>query len=153
MLGSLPGRCRLGFGVCEGSSRHRRRSLGGRQLRDGLGESLPSFVFICPSQLELSRCGGPACLCGFRRLRTPPGFIRETPEAIKEASRSALLRLNITNPTALDPAQLFFDLAEKFYYEKASVQPEKGLKEAYIWSYTNEGLVDKVMPEIGRAHV
>ena len=70
----------------------------------------------------------------------------DTPKAIQEAASSALLRLNITNPTALDPAQLFFDLAEKFYYEKASVQPEKGLKEAYIWSYTNEGLVDKVVP-------
>jgi hypothetical protein len=70
----------------------------------------------------------------------------DSPEAIKEASRSSLLRLNITNAANLDPAQLFFDLAEKFYYEKASVQPDKGSKEAYIWTYTDQGLVNKVVP-------
>jgi hypothetical protein len=70
----------------------------------------------------------------------------DTPEAIKDAARQSLVRLNITNPANLDPAQLFFELAEKFYYEKASVQPEKGSKEAYIWTYTDQGLVNKTVP-------
>jgi hypothetical protein len=70
----------------------------------------------------------------------------DTPDAVKDAARQSLIRLNVTNAANLDPAQLFFELAEKFYYEKASVQPERGTKEANIWSYTDQGLVNKVVP-------
>ena len=37
-------------------------------------------------------------------------------------------------------------MAEKFYYEKASIQPDKGSKEAYIWTYTDQGLLNKTVP-------
>jgi hypothetical protein len=70
----------------------------------------------------------------------------DTPEAIREASRQALIRLNITNAANLDPATLFFELAEKFYYDKASIQADKGSKDAYIWTYTDQGLVNKTVP-------
>jgi hypothetical protein len=70
----------------------------------------------------------------------------ETPEAIKGAARHALLRLNVPSPDNLNAPQLFFELAEKYYYEKASIQPEKGSKEAYIWTYTDQGLMNKTVP-------
>jgi hypothetical protein len=70
----------------------------------------------------------------------------DTQEAIKDAARQSLVRLNVTNAASLDPAQLFFELAEKFYYEKASVQADKGSKEAFIWTQTDQGLVNKVVP-------
>jgi len=53
---------------------------------------------------------------------------------------------SILNAANLDPATLFFELAEKFYYDKASIQPDKGAKDAYIWTYTDQGLVNKTVP-------
>ncbi|MGE5612616.1 MAG: HEAT repeat domain-containing protein [Bacillota bacterium] len=73
---------------------------------------------------------------------------KETPQAVKEAAAQSLLRLNVSNPRELNAAQLFYELAEKFYYEKASIVPEPGSDAGFMWSWTEAGLSKKNVPAV-----
>jgi len=65
---------------------------------------------------------------------------KDTPDAVKSATREALLRLNVPNASELSAAQLFYDLADRFYYDKASIIAEPGNSVGYMWSWTERGL-------------
>ena len=71
---------------------------------------------------------------------------KDTPDQVKSAVREALVRLNVPNPGDLNVAQLYYDLAERFYYEKASVVPEPGSNAGFMWSWTERGLTKQNVP-------
>lgn len=71
---------------------------------------------------------------------------KQTPAQIKDAAAQALLRLNVPNPNELNAAQLFVELGEKFYYDKASVAADAGAESAQFWTWTGGTLVRQVVP-------
>jgi len=68
------------------------------------------------------------------------------PETVKSAVRESLVRLNITNPGELNVAQLYLDLAERFYYDKASIVVEPGNNVGFMWTWTERGLSKQNVP-------
>ena len=44
------------------------------------------------------------------------------------------------------PADQFFKLAEKFYYNNASIQADLKAPVAYMWFWTDQGLTYKEVP-------
>jgi hypothetical protein len=70
----------------------------------------------------------------------------DAPATVKDAAKSALIRLHVADVNGQNAAQLFYELAEKFYYEKASVAAAPGAAEAYVWYWSDQGLVNKVVP-------
>ena len=90
----------------------------------------------------LGDIGYEPCVPYLARLATSPA----APQGVRVAARRALVHLGITDTAALDPAQQFFDLAEKFYYNKSSVTPS-GDATAYVWYWTdNMGLTKLDVP-------
>ena len=73
---------------------------------------------------------------------------KETPDSVKSAVREALLRLNVTNPGELNLAQLYYELAERFYYDKASIVVEPGSTVGFMWTWTERGLSKQNVPAV-----
>jgi hypothetical protein len=74
---------------------------------------------------------------------------QETPGAAREAARQALARMGAGDASQLNAAQLFNDLAEKFYYENASITSDVRAADqpANIWYWNAErGLVRRSVP-------
>lgn len=71
---------------------------------------------------------------------------KETPAAVKTAASQALVRLNVLNPDQLDAAQLFHDLAERFYYEKVGALAADKSPVAFMWFMTGTGLHKQDVP-------
>lgn len=65
---------------------------------------------------------------------------KSTPAPVRSIAMDSLLRLGVKNPMELNPAQLFVELAEKLYYEKASIAAEPGAATAYMWFWGENGL-------------
>ncbi len=63
---------------------------------------------------------------------------RDVPQGIRIAAHRALGQLGISDAVAIDPAQQFYALGEKLYYNNSSLVPS-GEKTAYIWSW-QEGM-------------
>ena len=63
---------------------------------------------------------------------------------VKDEATIALRRLNI-NPDS-NPGDLFYDLANRFYYGTASVQPDPRSPKAFIWYWADRSLVSKAIP-------
>lgn len=61
----------------------------------------------------------------------------------RDAATRALNRLNV-NPNS-NPGDLFYQLADKFYYGSASIQPEPRSPQAFVW-FWNNGLTYKPVP-------
>jgi hypothetical protein len=55
------------------------------------------------------------------------------PQDVKAALGDAMRRLRISDPSSLNPAQEFYDLAEKFYYDNSAVRAEKKNPIGRIW--------------------
>jgi hypothetical protein len=74
---------------------------------------------------------------------------QNAPGAARAAASQALGRMGAGNPSELNAAQLFNDLAEKFYYENASITSDvRGADQpANIWYWNTErGLVRRAVP-------
>jgi hypothetical protein len=70
----------------------------------------------------------------------------QTPQGIRVAAHRALEKLGISDTLAVDPAQLFYQLGEKLYYDRSSIAPS-GDKTAYIWYWDeNMGLTKLDVP-------
>ncbi len=68
---------------------------------------------------------------------------------VREAARQSLARMGAGNPSDLNAANLFTDLAEKFYYENASITSDvRGADQpANVWYWsTDRGLVRRAVP-------
>jgi hypothetical protein len=67
----------------------------------------------------------------------------ESSGQVKDAASAALRRLNASADA--NPGDLFYGLAEKFYYGTASIQPDPRSPVSFIWSWSG-GLVSKTVP-------
>ncbi|MDP9173765.1 MAG: hypothetical protein M3O30_07850 [Planctomycetota bacterium] len=93
-------------------------------------KTFDSLVDVCA---VLGDLGYDAAVPYLARLSGAPA----TPEAVKIAARNALIHMGVSNPEGLNAAALFNDLAEKLYYNTASITPSPE-KISYIW-YWDEG--------------
>jgi len=60
----------------------------------------------------------------------------QTPQTIKNAAVEAMMRLRLSDPLAADPAQLFYELAEKLYYDRAAIRVPFGTEPvAHVWRW------------------
>jgi len=67
-------------------------------------------------------------------------------EEVKAAAARALNRLG-TDAQTSKPADLFADLAEKFYYQNASITPDPRFPDAHVWYWDDvKGLMNKDVP-------
>ncbi len=67
---------------------------------------------------------------------------------VKAATVDALRRLRITDPTTLAPATLYYQLAEKFYYDNSAVRAEKKqpIGRIFYWN-DDKGLTFLAVPQ------
>lgn len=71
----------------------------------------------------------------------------DVPAGVKQAARQALSRMVSGDAASLNTAQLYFEIAQKYYYGKAATSPEVKGSVAYLWSWDNaKGLVKKDIP-------
>jgi hypothetical protein len=63
---------------------------------------------------------------------------------VKDAASLALRKLNVSPDS--NPGDLFYDLANRFYYGTASVQPDPRSPKAFIWYWTDRTLTSKAVP-------
>ena len=90
----------------------------------------------------LGDIGYDAALPYLARLAVDP----EAPEAIRNASRTALFHIGVARSSSLRPSDLFYILAEKCYYGRSDIEPA-GDKISYIWYWTSDlGLERKQVP-------
>lgn len=69
---------------------------------------------------------------------------------VREAARLALVRMGASNPAELNASNLFYELAEKFYYENASITSDvRGADQpANVWYWSpDRGLVRRAVPQ------
>lgn len=67
------------------------------------------------------------------RLAVGPGY----PETVHTAARNALTHMGAADPSTVNPADQFYQLGEKLYYNKADIGPS-GDKIAYIWFWRED---------------
>lgn len=73
-------------------------------------------------------------------------FDKNTPQTIKDASLDAMMRIGVTDPQSLNVAQLFYEQAEKYYYDKGTIRPMPGEATALLWSLNGDSLSTKTVP-------
>ncbi len=71
---------------------------------------------------------------------------KETPGAVKAAAAEAFARLSINQSEPARASDLFYALAEKFYYDKASISADNRYPSANVWYWEQSGLVRKEVP-------
>lgn len=67
---------------------------------------------------------------------------KDAPEAVKLAATQSLMRLGYGDPKSVNASQAFYELAEKFYYDKSAVHAVEGHPVAYMW-YWRDGRLHK----------
>ncbi|HSI32959.1 MAG TPA: hypothetical protein VK986_05160, partial [Tepidisphaeraceae bacterium] len=68
-------------------------------------------------------------------------------QPIKAAAAQALAQLGVLEPSSAKPAQMFHDLAERFYYSSSSITFDTRYPDANVWSWADDkGLIPKVVP-------
>jgi hypothetical protein len=76
------------------------------------------------------------------RLTTAEGV----PSEVRASAADALNRLGVRTSRGAGAADLFYDLAEKLYYDRASISADNRLTVAYIWYWSEQGLVKRDVP-------
>jgi len=69
----------------------------------------------------------------------------ETSDQVKESAAAALRRFANLRPDS-SSGNLFYALAEKYYYGTASIQPDPRSPKAFVWYWENGGLSAKQVP-------
>ena len=68
----------------------------------------------------------------------------DTSAAVKSAVNNALAQLKVDNSASLSASQLFYGLAEKFYYDNAAVRAEKKSPVAFVWYWGEQKGLTKI---------
>lgn len=63
---------------------------------------------------------------------------KQLPVPVQQVATQALIGMGVKDPGALNTAQLFYELGEKFYYENASIVADSRIGTGWIW-YWVEG--------------
>src|SRR5260370_34138902 len=72
---------------------------------------------------------------------------KNTAPAIRAAATAALAHMGAGDPKSLDPAALFYELAEKFYYGNSSISLDMKNNAAFIWFWDEtNGLYKEDVP-------
>jgi hypothetical protein len=72
----------------------------------------------------------------------------DVPDSVKSATLDSLRRLRVPAPEGLNPADQFYDLSEKFYYDNAAVRADKRMPIGRVWYWGNErGLTYVAVPQ------
>ncbi len=72
---------------------------------------------------------------------------KQASESARQAAANALATIGAGPATALNAADQFYDLAEKFYYRKASIVADNREPSAYVWYWDeSNGLTKKDVP-------
>jgi hypothetical protein len=70
-----------------------------------------------------------------------------SPAVIKQAAAQALIKMGAGDPASLNPAHLYYEIGQKYYYNKAATSPDVRTKVAYLWSWDqSRGLEKKDVP-------
>jgi hypothetical protein len=75
---------------------------------------------------------------------------QETPPTVKSAAADALSRLNVSAAQGNHASDLFYDLAEHFYYDTADIRADNRYPTANVWYWEGQGGLSRkeVPPEI-----
>jgi hypothetical protein len=72
---------------------------------------------------------------------------KETPASVKAAALDSLTRLGVSRSEGTTASDLFYDLAEKFYYDTASISADSRYPTANVWFWDpQQRLVRKEVP-------
>ena len=69
------------------------------------------------------------------------------PAVVKTAAKDALVRMGAGEASSMDASQLYYELAQKFYYGKAATSADPRSNVAFFWTWTQDkGLVKLDVP-------
>ncbi len=68
----------------------------------------------------------------------------DTPASVKASTIDALQRLRVNDPTKLSATDLFYQLAERFYYDNAAVRADKRNAVGFVWYWSEEKGLNKI---------
>ena len=72
---------------------------------------------------------------------------KEQPEAVRSAAGQALIRMGAGDLRSMSPADAFYDLGEKLYYDNAALTADPRNPMAYVWYWDQtRGLMKKDVP-------
>src|SRR5687768_2808611 len=71
---------------------------------------------------------------------------QETPTQVKAAAAAALQKLGVQGSRGAGAADLFIDLGEQFYDDRASITADNRVNVGYVWYWSDRGLVKKDVP-------
>jgi CheY-like chemotaxis protein len=75
---------------------------------------------------------------------------KDATPAVKSAAAQALTRMGVANPGSLNPSELFYELADKFYYDNADITADKRDPNlpANVWYWDEgKGLIRTQVPQ------
>lgn len=70
--------------------------------------------------------------------------MNEVPASVKAVANEAMKRLRVQDPAQLSATDLFYDLAERFYYDNAAVRADKRQPVGFVWYWSEEKGLNKV---------
>lgn len=70
--------------------------------------------------------------------------LKDVPSSVKATTIDALQRLRVADPTHLSATDLFYDLAERFYYDNAAVRADKRSPVGMIWYWSEDKGLTKI---------
>ncbi len=74
---------------------------------------------------------------------------KDVPTAIRDAARKALLQMGAGDAASLNAGNLYYEVAQKYYYNKAAIGADVRNPLAYVWSWDSaKGLVKKDVPSV-----
>ena len=72
---------------------------------------------------------------------------KDVPTAVRDAARKSLLQMGAGDAASLNAANLYYEVAQKYYYKKAAVAADIRNPMAFVWSWDDaKGLVKKDVP-------
>lgn len=72
---------------------------------------------------------------------------QDVPSAVREAAAKSLERMGAAGAARQSPANLYYELAQKYYYGKAAVAADPRNPTSFVWSWDEQkGLVKKDVP-------
>lgn len=72
---------------------------------------------------------------------------KDVPEGVRSAAAQALTQMGAGDPSKLNAAELFYNLAEKFYYNTSTITADSRNPSAFVWYWDDQkGLYKKDVP-------
>lgn len=69
---------------------------------------------------------------------------KSMPGSVKSAARDALVRMGAGDPANMNPAQLYYQIAERYYYGKTAASANPAVAVTYFWTWDDQRGLAKV---------